>query len=807
MAAALALEKGESPDTFKTELETRARTIRHDIYKHLKKHEQEYKEWYQPEIQGDETIEAGTVPSTWNDFLESTLRKGRWICGLSLLAMSKRYGCLIVVVPPPGNTKDKPMAFGTPRAGKPPIVLLLEAGHYKLAQLKPGRQWPNEWIGAEQASITNKLLRGGGKISWRPDATPSPGKSRERSWRPPCTPSCIAPSDNPGTLLPSLGTYKSRRTPSVHTLQSIAQTDPQNRACSKSIAGMSSMQMQDSTSRAPRNTRDRLKAKFETINSMQMQPENRGNGLHIHPGTLNPKGGFPFNCQLCKQQVSYPTVSCCSENISKNKQCQKDISKKGRKQTWKSILAKANKLAADAKARLIKTIKAQKAEIRLQQRQRQKQVAVEAASRPDPLKGLPVFPKSPISLWWKCPWCEFSIQTNVQKASRCRFKKQHLEREHGQQNFKLPRGNLLENPTRFVNAKATFQKRWESFHHVFQQSRWKGAHDIPLEHVYCRVYTNKRGMPVQVPIHQCVACSRHVSRPSLATSVCPKVAGKPASIAKRKQVWKQCRKRALLESSLGHTNSPKRKKLQGLQGIRVGEASHPGPGSFNVWSQNIRAWHAHGSDMVKEAQKAEVQLVFVQEHNLSAISMPSVTNTCKREQWNSLFVPKPSSNNGGVAILCRDSFAMTEVQRIRRESGQLLHAVVHGGQRDIHVMCIYRHHTDDCFQMLREAETIINSFGSQDWILALDANADMTKGPAHDIFVGMGGVQCAVARHIRSVHPIDAIWASGGLPSMSHAELSGEGDHSIAQCVFPFQFQKCNRPLWRFSRTYSEGSG
>lgn len=161
----------------------------------------------------------------------------------------------------------------------------------------------------------------------------------------------------------------------------------------------------------------------------------------------------------------------------------------------------------------------------VRQRQRQKQVVEAASSKPDPLKGLPVFPKSPINLWWKCPWREFSIQTNVQKTSRWRFKKQHLEREHGQQNLKLPTGNLLENPVRFANAKPTFQKRWESFHHVFQQLGWKGAHDIPLENVYCRVYTNKRGMPVQVPIHQCVACSRHVSRPSLATSVCPKVAG------------------------------------------------------------------------------------------------------------------------------------------------------------------------------------------------------------------------------------------------------------------------------------------
>ena len=89
----------------------------------------------------------------------------------------------------------------------------------------------------------------------------------------------------------------------------------------------------------------------------------------------SPEKSKPFVCVKCEQKVSYPTVSC-------------------RKRAWKVILAKANKLAADAKARLIKTEKAQKAEIRLQQRQRQKQVAVEAASsKPDPFEGLPVFPK------------------------------------------------------------------------------------------------------------------------------------------------------------------------------------------------------------------------------------------------------------------------------------------------------------------------------------------------------------------------------------------------------------------------------
>lgn len=107
----------------------------------------------------------------------------------------------------------------------------------------------------------------------------------------------------------------------------------------------------------------------------------------------SPEKSKPFVCVKCEQKVSYPTVSCCPKDIISRNQ-QHDISEIGRKRAWKVILAKANKLAADAKARLIKTEKAQKAEIRLQQRQRQKQVAVEAASsKPDPFEGLPVFPK------------------------------------------------------------------------------------------------------------------------------------------------------------------------------------------------------------------------------------------------------------------------------------------------------------------------------------------------------------------------------------------------------------------------------
>ena len=168
----------------KDSLEARGRTVRNDLYKHLAKYSKEYEEWFTPGADNEE-IDAGKSPTTWQEFLESTLRDGRWICGLSLLAASRRYGVQIIVIPTAGEEKDKPMSFGHPKTGRPPVVLLLNPleGHYTLAQLKMGRQWPHH---APQASVANVAFRGGGD-DWRPPATPS--RDSDHSWRPAATPS------------------------------------------------------------------------------------------------------------------------------------------------------------------------------------------------------------------------------------------------------------------------------------------------------------------------------------------------------------------------------------------------------------------------------------------------------------------------------------------------------------------------------------------------------------------------------------------------------------------------------------------
>ena len=134
----------------------------------MKKHSSEYEEWYSPALLGTEEIEAGPIPVDWESWLECTLRNGRWIDGLSLLAAASQFGTCITVIPCTGNPKDRPMFFGTPRSGKAPIMLLLRGNHYQLATLKPGRQWPQAWIQAEKASVITAWLRGGGKAAFTP---------------------------------------------------------------------------------------------------------------------------------------------------------------------------------------------------------------------------------------------------------------------------------------------------------------------------------------------------------------------------------------------------------------------------------------------------------------------------------------------------------------------------------------------------------------------------------------------------------------------------------------------------------------
>ena len=187
-------------------------------------------------------------------------------------------------------------------------------------------------------------------------------------------------------------------------------------------------------------------------------------------------------------------------------------------------------------------------------------------------------------------------------------------------------------------------------------------------------------MSVQVPVYKCTARSRHMSRPSLQ---CLSPFCRQATFpSKKEKNWQTCRKKIVKVEGNGEASATKRKRLHGLRGVSLSEESRPGPSDLHVRSQNIRSWQAHGTDMLTHASDAKVQLVFLQEQN-THISIPTASHTCSRQRWQALIVRKRVEFNGGVAILCRESCGPNEVSRISSGSGQLIHAVLHGGQRDI----------------------------------------------------------------------------------------------------------------------------
>ena len=117
------------------EFQARAKTVTHDLLKHLSKRASEYKQWFEPDQKTVVEMEAGSVPKSWEEFLEASLRDKRWIDGLSLMAAAKRYGIHIIVVPF-RYSNAQPVGFGSPKAAKDPVVLLLRSGLHTLSKRK-----------------------------------------------------------------------------------------------------------------------------------------------------------------------------------------------------------------------------------------------------------------------------------------------------------------------------------------------------------------------------------------------------------------------------------------------------------------------------------------------------------------------------------------------------------------------------------------------------------------------------------------------------------------------------------------------
>jgi len=211
----------------------------------------------------------------------------------------------------------------------------------------------------------------------------------------------------------------------------------------------------------------------------------------------------------------------------------------------------------------------------------------------------------------------------------------------------LPKGDSFENPHRIKKANEGLAQRWKEKYALFQERKWNGAHDIGPEPDHWRKYTAKAtGRVWTKAMYKCQTCGICVSAADLPYHPCKLAKGPIPSIAKRKEIWKSCnppvlnrrkrkqsstQKTETIGKSTGRSSLSKQVQgtaptSRGLQGVRVGEASHPGPKRshpLKVWSQNLRSWHSNGAALLSQAEKEDVYIVALQETVLAGLACPT----------------------------------------------------------------------------------------------------------------------------------------------------------------------------------------
>ena len=572
--------------------------------------------------------------------------------------------------------------------------------------------------------------------------------------------------------------------------------------------------------------------------------ESAWNGSHIPQYFQKPKGTSSYwKCTACDKRMNWSEFpeSTCS-NSRKSRQTNLNLS---RKKTlwmdwWQQAITQWNTDVL-TKVKLVKET---------QWLQDQHRLHLHSAE-PKPAKfgGIPAVPSAPLSensVWWTCSFCDFQVQNTKYGKHHKRLK--HLTTAHGmsKDDAYLFR-SAINHPQRSASLQTTVLKRWECQLQEFQKVKWVGAHDILPNPVTVKLSHSNNGRTYQCPLYRCQGCQRLVPSSAIPTSIClaSSSSGKVPSEKFRKATWIRCREAATVTTTNWGSSTRRLRKKQatkkkqklpkevqhkgtvssaskrglgpkshlssplsrGLRGVRVGEASHPGPvgGLDNIkfWSQNIRSFTLHGKALLHRAAESQVHLVAVQETNLGEQSLPSISHRCMQQGWQMMAIPthRGSKNRGGVAILCRQPLTMVEVSKSSSSNGQTLEVEVFGGQTNFRVFCHYRHADDQDMLTLHEIQQKVQVLQEGSWVLALDANANQSDGPCPDIFLSVGGVCRATAGHLRSSYPIDAIWTSHSLqPAHTQSNIAGDGDHTIAQVTLNIKAQKPQKQQFRFSR-------
>lgn len=130
------------------ECATRASTLRVELQRYAKKHDEEYSTYWQVDSKWTETTEGGIPVSTWNEWMTALLRPKRWICGLSFRILSDRLRKPIGVVEKGTNGELVSYLFGDTHRGER-ALLYLEGGHYRFIKPRAGAGDPRMTLLAE----------------------------------------------------------------------------------------------------------------------------------------------------------------------------------------------------------------------------------------------------------------------------------------------------------------------------------------------------------------------------------------------------------------------------------------------------------------------------------------------------------------------------------------------------------------------------------------------------------------------------------------------------------------------------------
>ena len=254
----------------------------------------------------------------------------------------------------------------------------------------------------------------------------------------------------------------------------------------------------------------------------------------------------------------------------------------------------------------------------------------------------------------------------------------------------------------------------------------------------------------------------------------------------------------------------------GYRGVRVGEASHPGPppesgvtASYQaqhtrhgtrIVAYNVGSLHRHLDELISTAVSEDAQFLVVQETGITQTQTPGLSHRVRRMGWNISSVPAGTlrgGGRGGIAILSKEPFTTIVLHQAVAEAGQLLSVQVFGMTEPWVIHCGYRRPTFDDSELLHELSAAIAVTKHRPWVFACDWNDDPYNSDMQAMLQDLGGRLVATSQHRASSRPTDSVWIWGDLSAVS-SKLPFLSDHTGAGVELAEVQSLSPKPAWGF---------